>query len=242
MPCSREFYSPLEIPLETVYNIQYMFNKPGLIREEVYSHLKNAILEGDFVTGEKLAELELVERLGVSRTPIREAMQRLTQEGLLESVANKSVRVRKIGVQEARETYAVREILDALAAKTAALMSNTQDLERLVLALERLENAGDQPFKTQTKLDLAFHREIAKASHNAVLLEHLTALEYKVALIKQRTQTYNAAPETASQHRAILEAILARDADRAAQAAALHVRTFAPLVIAELLEGGGIRG
>ena len=81
---------------------------------------------------------------------------------------------------------------------------------------------------------MAFHRAISRASHNRVLIEGLARLEGTLALVKVQTRTYNARPETGPQHRAILGAILERDAEKAALEATLHVRTFAPLVVAEL--------
>lgn len=210
-----------------------MFERPNLIREQVYSHLRRAVLEGQFAGGTKLSELELVGQLEVSRTPIREALQKLTQEGLLEGSANRSVRVRQVSSGEARETYAVREVLDALAARTAALEHTSEDAVLLQNALHALEHAPDD-FQIQTQLDLAFHQAIARASHNTVLMESLARLEGTLSLVKVQTRTYNARPETRPQHRAILEAILQRDAEQAALEAALHVRTFAPLVVAEL--------
>jgi len=210
-----------------------MFERPGLIREEVYTHLRRAVLEGQFEGGAKLSELELSERLEVSRTPIREALHKLAQEGLLEQSANKSVRVRRVSSAEALETYAVREVLDALAARTAALEHTDADADLLEGALNQLEAPNTDALE-QTRLDMAFHRAIARASHNGVLIEGLARLEGALALVKVQTRTYNARLETRPQHRAILEAILKRDTEQAALHASLHVRTFAPLVVAEL--------
>ena len=210
-----------------------MFERPTLIREEVYTHLRRAVLEGQFEGGAKLSELELSERLEVSRTPIREALHKLAQEGLLEQSANKSVRVRRVSSGEALETYAVREVLDALAARTAALEHTATDAALLEAALFQLEASGTDALE-QTRLDMAFHRAIARASHNRTLIEGLARLEGALALVKVQTRTYNARPETGPQHRAILEAILKRDGEQAALQATLHVRTFAPLVVVEL--------
>ncbi len=210
-----------------------MFERPTLIREEVYAHLRQAVLEGQFSSGAKLSELELSAQLEVSRTPIREALQKLAQEGLLEQSANKSVRVRRVSSLKAQETYAVREVLDALAARTAALEHTSEDAAQLQAALTQLEDTAMDPLE-QTRLDMAFHRAIGRASHNRTLIDSLARLEGTLALVKVQTRTYNTRPETGPQHQAILEALLSRDGDRAALEAALHVRTFAPLVVAEL--------
>jgi DNA-binding GntR family transcriptional regulator len=210
-----------------------VFERPGLVRDGVYQHLRDAILAGDFTPGDKLGEADLVARLGVSRTPIREALQRLVQEGLLAASANRGVWVRVLTEREARDTYEVRETLDGLAAELAAKHHTEEDAARLTAALHALEAAGSD-YREQTRLDLAFHREVVLSAHNGVLSDLARTLEQRVALIKHLTRTYNAHPDTTRQHHAILHAVLARDPNAARDAARAHVRTFAALVLSEL--------
>lgn len=219
-----------------------MFERPGLIRDEVYQHLLSAVLSGEFSPGDKLGEAELVVRLGVSRTPIREAIQRLVQEGLLAASANRGVWVRVLSAREARDTYVIRETLDGLAAELAAGAHDHHDADRLRTALGALEavsvhgdgTLGSLDYREQTALDLAFHREVVLAAHNEALAVLARSLEHRVALIKHLTRTYNAHPDTRAQHRAVLDAVLRRDASAAREAARLHVRTFAELVLRDL--------
>ena len=89
-------------------------------------------------------------------------------------------------------------------------------------------------YREQTRLDLAYHRAVTAAAHNTVLGSLARDLEQRVALIKHQTRTYNAHPDTAAQHAAILRAILDRDPDAARDAARTHVRTFAALVLHDL--------
>lgn len=217
------------------------FERPSLVREEVYSHLRKAVLDGELLPGERLGEVELGLQLGVSRTPIREAIMRLTQDGLLTAEANKGVRVRTVSAEEARDTYTVREELDGLAAALAAAHHTPADAEALHWALDTLNAAGGTDYREQTRLDLAFHRAIASAAHNAALSDLARDLEQRIALIKHQTRNYNAHPDTVQQHAAILEAVLGRDADAARAAARLHVRTFGALVLDDLAEGTRLR-
>ncbi|ULH15582.1 GntR family transcriptional regulator [Deinococcus sp. KNUC1210] len=216
-----------------------MFERPTLIREEVYSHLRDAIVGGEFAPGERLGEVELTARLGVSRTPIREAIQRLTQEGLLENLPGRGARIRVVSAAEARDAYVVRETLDGLAAELAATQHTDTDAQALKTALAALEDAPGSDYREQTRLDLNFHRAIAQAAHNAALLDLSRDLEQRVALIKHQTRTYNAHPQTSQQHHAILKAVLSRDADAARDAARTHVRTFSGLVMGNLEVGSG---
>jgi len=213
-----------------------MFTRPTLIRESVYDHLRDAILNGEFQPAERLGEVELTERLGVSRTPIREAIQRLTQDGLLESTPGRGVRIRVVSAAEARDTYLVRETLDGLAAALAAQHHTPAQATTLERTLRDLEAASSDDYREQTRLDLAFHRHIAQAAHNVPLLDLARDLEQRVALVKHQTRVYNSHPQTAAQHRAILRAVLDRDETAAREAAALHVRTFAALVMDNLGE------
>ena len=222
---------------EIVYNIHMTsFERPTLVRDGVYDHLRRAVLDGDIPPGERLGEVELGERLGVSRTPIREALMRLTQDGLLTAEANKGVRVRTITATEARDTYVVREELDGLAAALAAQHHTAQDAAQLEAALQALNAAHSDDYREQTRLDLTFHRRIAQASHNAALIDLCRDLEQRIALIKHQTRKYNADPHTDQQHHAILQAVLARQPEQARAAAQQHVRTFKTLVLGELGE------
>ncbi|BDP40787.1 GntR family transcriptional regulator [Deinococcus aetherius] len=210
------------------------FERPTLVRDGVYGHLRRAVLDGEIAPGERLGEVELGERLGVSRTPIREALARLTQDGLLVAEANKGVRVRTVSAREARDTYVVREELDGLAAALAAQAHTPADAVSLRAALEALNAARGADYREQTRLDLAFHQAVTLAAHNAALADLARGLSVRVTLIKHQTRTYNAHPETGEQHAAILKAILARDAPAAREAARHHVRTFAALVLHQL--------
>lgn len=223
-------------PPQIGYNIQVppSFERPTLVRDGVYDHLRRAVLDGDFLPGERLGEAELGQRLGVSRTPVREAVMRLTQEGLLVAEANKGVRVRQVSAEEARATYVVREELDGLAAALAAANHTAEDARHLEEALARLGAARTEDYRVQTRLDLAFHAAVTAAAHNLPLAELARGLEQRVALIKHQTRTYNAHPDTAAGHAAILAAVLSRDAEAAREAARRHVRTFAPLVLENL--------
>ncbi|MFC4637125.1 GntR family transcriptional regulator [Deinococcus hohokamensis] len=212
------------------------FQRPGLVRDGVYGHLRRAVLDGEIAPGERIGEVELGEKLGVSRTPIREALMRLTQDGLLVAEANRGVRVRTISAAEARDTYVVREELDGLAASLAALHHTPADAQALEHALRALNAAPAADYREQTRLDLSYHRAVTHASHNAVLGDLARDLEQRVALIKHQTRTYNAHPQTDAQHAAILRAVLDRDAAGARQAAREHVRTFAALVLHDLGE------
>jgi GntR family transcriptional regulator, rspAB operon transcriptional repressor len=216
--------------LYTMQN-QALFTRPTSVRNEVYEHLKLEILRGTLEAGTRLAEIPLSERLGVSRTPVREAMQRLAQDGLVQVEVGKGAKVRGISSREIEEIYAVREVLDGLAAQLAAKNRKPHDLRAMKTALHSLEHADTQDYNAQVGADLEFHRTIAAASGNSILEQTLSSLTQQVARVKLLTREYNQNIVTQTAHHTIFAAIEQRDAAAAEQAAREHVRDFRALLL-----------
>jgi DNA-binding GntR family transcriptional regulator len=212
------------------------FARPNLVRDEVYEHIKLEILSGKLPSGERLGEIALAERLGVSRTPVREAVQRLVQDGLIEVEANKGAKVRALSIAQIEETYAVREALDGLAARLAATHRTEADLLEMRDVLRRLETLPKSDYLAQVATDLEFHAAIASASRNTVLDGVLRGISETVTRVKQLTRETNQTKETRTDHHAILNAIEKRDPDTAEHAARAHVRRFQTLVIGQIKE------
>ncbi len=212
-------------------NRDALFARPQLVRNEVYEHLKLEILSGILEPNSKLAEIPLSERLGVSRTPVREAVQRLAQDGLVLIQANKGAKVRGINAQEIEEIYAVREVLDGLAARLAAQHHTAKNLKAMQTALGKLENAPSTAYTEQVAADLEFHNAIAAASGNHTLETTLHSLGQSVARVKLLTRETNQTKVTELSHHAILEAIQNKDPEAAEFAAREHVRVFRQLLL-----------
>jgi DNA-binding GntR family transcriptional regulator len=208
-----------------------LFTRPTLVRNEVYEHLKLEILSGTLSAGTRLAEIPLSERLGVSRTPVREAVQRLMQDGLVQVEAGKGAKVRGISSHEIEEIYAVREVLDGLAARLAAQKRKSTDLKAMNAALGALEKAAPHDYSTQVTADLEFHRAIAVASGNSTLEQTLSSLAQQVARVKLLTREYNQNPVTKAAHHSIFTAIEEKDPTAAERAAREHVRDFRALLL-----------
>jgi DNA-binding GntR family transcriptional regulator len=208
-----------------------LFTRPTLVRNEVYEHLKLEILSGSLEAGTRLAEIPLSERLGVSRTPVREAIQRLVQDGLVLLEAGKGAKVRGISSHEIEEIYAVREVLDGLAARLAATNRKTADLKAMKTALHDLENAAANDYNAQINADLEFHRAVAVASCNSTLELTLSSLAQQVARVKLLTREYNQNAFTKAAHSRIFAAIEEKDPNTAEIAARDHVREFRALLL-----------
>lgn len=198
--------------------------KDGVKVPSLYHQLLEEVLEGDLQPGEILVETTLGKRFGVSRTPIREALRMLEQDGVLERV-NRGMRVRQTSSEEVLEIYGVRSILEAAAAKDAAARRTDVDLA----TLDRIFGSMLQA-QTATPLELAainrsFHRAIWRAAGNRTLLDMLERLA--VHLRRYPATTYSRAGRweaALEEHRQLLEAIREQNSELAAQVAERHMQ------------------
>ena len=204
--------------------------RPPTVADEVYARLRHQLLLGAFPPGAPLREVELADTFAVSRTPVREAVRRLLQEGLLEAAPVRGVRVRIPDVRQAADTYAVREELEGLAARLAAERSTTAERTSLTALLTQLEATVVEDEATQVEADLAFHRRIAELAHADALASALDAVAGHVTALKVHTRDRNAASVTRDQHRAVADAVVRGDAFGAERAMRAHVRHFADLL------------
>lgn len=194
--------------------------------QQVYSRLKQAIVDGDLAPGLHLVERVLAERFQVSRTPVREALKALVQEGLLAEDGRRGIRVRRLSVDHLIQAYIVREHLEGLAARLAALGPSPDRLGAMRISIEQMDEGirGKSPLQYDTYHEL-FHAALREASGNAYLVSFLQELSafrtHMVALHWMPRQRIEAAH---AQHLAIYFAVADGSADEAEALARLHVR------------------
>jgi DNA-binding GntR family transcriptional regulator len=204
--------------------------------------LRDAILRGDFPQGERLRQVELADRLGISRTPVREALGRLAHEGLVELLPRGGVRVTRLDVDEAVELYDLREMLDGLAARLAATRAEAEAITRLGRALDRMAAAIRRRDPNQWfGAHVVFHDEIFRASGHARLqglsgLVTLSIRRFHPFLLKTPRRLEDAHRE----HRAILAAIVAHDGETAERLARLHIVNAKEIVLKAMTRGQGL--
>lgn len=212
------------------------FQRPHSVREAAYTHLRGAILAGSLLPGTRISEPGLAQELGISRTPVREALQRLSQEGLVELLPNKGARVRVLSANEVREVYDVRALLEGEAAALAAqnaTQAELDGLERLLLALDALPKDA---YNQQMQIDFDFHTALVEAAHNKTLARIYADLRSSLTLIRSFQRTLSQHPKTRQQHLAILSALKSHNPQQAAEAARAHVHYFRDLVMQSLQE------
>jgi DNA-binding GntR family transcriptional regulator len=191
--------------------------------ENVYARLKHDISVGEIAQGTRLVETRLAERYGVSRTPIRQALLTLEQDGLV--VRNgRSLQVRGQSPTEVIELYEVRELLEERAARLAARRHDESDEIILSRLLERM--SGEPTKLERYALNREFHAAIWRAAHHNALLQTLERL-YANSVLGLSTTLASAErwTQTLAEHRDMVDAILSGDEERAAELVRTHLRT-----------------
>ncbi len=196
----------------------------GSRAEFVYLSLRNAIWEGHFARGARIREEDIAKSLGVSRTPVREALQRLQQRGLLVVRPGRGFAVAVLSHKQIFDLYAMREILEGSAARFAAQHATHGEIAILYQIQKRLANEGHDPLVLVT-LNRLFHQHIYEAAHNQYLLETLEVLNDSMALLQNLTsQMPSRHGQSDLEHLRIVRAIEKRDQDRAEEAARHHIQ------------------
>ena len=195
------------------------------LEERVFFELEEDILSGKLKTGERLKEQELSARLGVSRTPIRGALQRLADEGLVEIVANRSAVVVGVSEEDLADTYRIRERLEGLASRLCCMRIGEEGKRALRSSVELSEfYIMKNDAERLKELDTEFHRIIYKESGNRLLCKILSELHRNIKAYRQLSLSDPKRKESSvKEHREILEAILSGNADEADRLTSLHI-------------------
>jgi DNA-binding GntR family transcriptional regulator len=199
------------------------------LRAKVFYRIRNDILNGVYKPGEVLVEKKLCEALGVSRTPIREAMMQLEHEGLVQSVPNKGVIVRGISTKDIEEIYAIRMMIEGFAAKLAVENITKEDLDELKEAIDLQEFYTTKKDKEHLiKFDLRFHEIILRAARSNPLIDLQRTFNHYVQKIRVSSyKTPLRAQEALKEHKAILDAIINKDAQLAEKLTVEHIKNAA---------------
>ena len=195
------------------------------LEESAFFTLEEEILSGKLKRGEALTEAALSQRLGVSRTPLRGALSRLSDEGLVELIPNRGAVVIGIGDEELRDISEIRIRLEGLASREAARRISEDDLKKLRHSVELSEfYIARQDAESLKELDSEFHRIIYKASGNRLLCKTLTELHRNIQFYRQRSLTVaDRTEKSANEHREILDAIERGDCDAADRLTSAHI-------------------
>lgn len=190
-----------------------------------YERIRTLVLNGDIEPGTRLGQVELAEQLGISRTPVREALRRLSAEGLVESVPNRGFWAADLGLDAVLKRLEVRLILEPGIARVAAARRGDADLVALERCITREENARSGLAAHDASRE--FHFVLARATGNdehARILDSLWLVEVGRRLLARRAAAGEWQGADVSEHRAIAAAVAARDGDEAARLMEAHIR------------------
>ncbi len=195
------------------------------VSDRAYERLRQMIVSLDLEPGAQIVEAQLMVRLGSGRTPLREALQRLRDDGLIVALPRRPMAVAEITVNGLKQIYQARWIIEPAIGRLAAEEITPSQLTALEQVLDRsLTLAQATPYEL-TEWDMAFHRRIAEASGN----RHLVTAFDRIRGLAQRLSVlaYSRAsvlPPTREEHRQIVDALRAHDPDAAARALDVHIR------------------
>ncbi|GAA4334317.1 GntR family transcriptional regulator [Streptomyces venetus] len=195
----------------------------GAVRERVTAELRQQIIAGSLLPGDRLVERELAERFGVSRVPVREAIRALVAEGFVHFETPRRTVVRRLTPTDVKELFELREALEVYAAGLAASRATPEDLaevQELIGRAAAATEAGDAELITD--LNSRLHDRIMAMAGNSLLTEALEPVAGRLRWMTRRNEEW---PQLLVEHRELYEAIASGDPDRARAHALTHVRT-----------------
>ncbi|PJI42179.1 GntR family transcriptional regulator [Ferrovibrio sp.] len=207
-----------------------------LLQEKATSELRQAIIFGTLKPGEKLSEPELAQHFQTSRSPIREALVQLEQEGFVERSSTGRVAVRALNIEEAEQLFIVRATLEGLATRLAVENLTRRDTQKLKSNIEGMQQAGaKREFGEALELGADFHRIIIEACNNKPLQDCLVGFRARTSRYRHIVASLEEFSEQRiNEHNAILAALLTQSPQTAEQAMINHILVSSRETIAAL--------
>jgi DNA-binding GntR family transcriptional regulator len=215
------------------------------LRELVFESLREAIIAGQLKPGERMMEIQLAEEMGVSRTPIREAIRKLELEGLVVMVPRKGAYVAGLSLKDVAEVFEIRRALEGLASELAAdriTEAELENLERYLVKIAEEIEVGDLNKVVDTDTD--FHTLLYQASRNQRLSLIISNLREQIQRFRATSLAIpGRMKEALEEHRQIVEAISSRDGETARRLAQEHIEnaenSLMSVIHKDLKLGGG---
>ncbi len=210
-------------------------------REVAYERIKDALQHAGLEPGEPLSEVQLSRLLGISRTPVREALQQLAQEGLVHVIPGRAVTVASRSVKDMVDVIHMRSLLEPEMARLVAEAANQEHIEILQGSIQRMEEALDNDdYPSWSKADMVFHDTMSQACPNPLLGETVVLMRNRVHHIANTDSKHNPARLAActAEHRRVVEAIANHDPKEAEAAMREHLSILRESMLYKLTYGG----
>ena len=199
-----------------------------LLSKKVYHILKARIIKGDLAQGGKLFEAKIAEQLGVSRTPVREAIKGLAAEGLVKMNPNQGVVVINISIEDLQEVLQIRRVLEGLAASIAAEKIHSEEITKLEEIIKKMSTNISKPkpdVAAYSELNAEFHNLILNACGNRRLMKicnNLSSSDHRFRIRSLRNNP-GRLKYSLKEHQEIFEALKRKDADQAEKLSRIHI-------------------
>lgn len=207
------------------HDVKNEVNDKYSLRGRVFKRLRDDILSGKYREHEELKEVAIGEEMGVSRTPVREAFRQLELEGLIQIIPNKGAYVTGITLEDVKDIYMIRSLLEGLCARWATECITKELLEEMeenVFLSEFHASKGHD--EQMAELDNRFHEILYEACHSKMLNHLLTDFHQYVLRVRKKTLSNNIRSKASNEeHKGIMEAIKAKDAKKAEELANQHI-------------------
>lgn len=200
--------------------------KVASLSDQVYTHLRRAIICSDLLPSEKLVELDIAAQMGTSQGPVREALQRLEHDGLVERQARSATFVTSTAIDEMYELFSIRSAIEGFAARRTAQKITAGQCEELDALVQQMAQAGSRSeIITLAEYDMQFHRQIVEWSGSASLLRVWTPLSSQIQrfIVQSHPLHYPDFVEVGTRHQPIVEALRQHDSDGAALRVQEHI-------------------
>lgn len=216
-------------------NLSPTVRRHQTLRERIVETIRDAIIKGSLQPGERLTEPDLADRFGISRTPIREAFRQLESEGFLQVIPRKGALVTPITEKDVREFYEIKGILEGHAARVATERLTDKEIDRMETLnnlLGKYAEEGDQ--RNLFKAHNEFHEIFVRAAGNEKLSHLTTNLVHQFQRFRIALSIYGGIHNSIQQHKEIIAAFRARDADAADRLVRENARTGGELLLSEI--------
>ncbi|MGB6369743.1 MAG: GntR family transcriptional regulator [Atribacterota bacterium] len=209
-----------------------------LLSKKVYRILKKEIIKGSFKPGDKVLEGRIAEQMGISRTPVREAIRELAAEGFVTLSPNQGVVVRSVSAESIREVLQIHSVLEGLAARLSCEVINEEDLKELenyVNKMEKLANKKDS--SAYSEVDLKFHELIVNICRNKRLIQMRKnisdqAQRYRISSLSIPRRL----KESLKEHQKILDAFKVKDPKKADSMSQKHIQNALKNILVKVIE------
>ena len=208
-------------------------------KDQVQTHLKRRIMSGEFLPGTQLSPAELAKTYETSRTPVRDALNALAQEGLVEIIPRRGYFVSRITVRDVLDIFQFRLILETATAEMATPCISQEEIDRLAHLSSRYVAGNIESYKAYLEENRQFHLRVAQAAGNRLLVDALArVLDHMQRFLILRLDLSNDADDMLAEHHLLLEAFRQRDATRAREAMRVAIEHARDAVLESIFRHG----